>query len=240
MTQGIPTLPDEVAKRVLHFFWLVDWSGSMSGIKIASLNQAIRESVPDVIKAMSTHPEVRILMRCIKFADKAEWHIGPTPVEIDHFIWNDLNTGGITSTASAINLLCDEIDVEKMPRRGFPPVCILISDGYCTELEDKYDSAINRLNSLPWGKKAVRLSIAIGDESDYDEEQLLKFTNHKEVGVLKAHNVSELVQFIKWASTAASVGASHGKSSEGNAEVNVILPSPPSQAVDISNSNEVF
>ena len=32
-----PTLPDEVTKRPLHFFYLVDASGSMTGAKINSL-----------------------------------------------------------------------------------------------------------------------------------------------------------------------------------------------------------
>ena len=33
-------------KRDLHFFWLVDSSGSMTGQKINSLNYAIAEAIP--------------------------------------------------------------------------------------------------------------------------------------------------------------------------------------------------
>ncbi len=228
MTDMQPSLPDQVARRPLHFFWIVDWSGSMSGKKIASLNQAIREAVPDVVRATSSHPEVQIMMRAIRFADKAEWHVGPQAIELEKFVWPELSTDGCTATAQAIRLLTGELDIEKMPRRGYPPVCILISDGYCTESEAEYDHAIADMEKIPWGKKAVRLAIAIGDESDYDEKQLLKFVSHKEIGVLKAHSPQELIKYIRWASTTASIGASAGKSKAGaDPNSNVILTAPP-------------
>lgn len=233
-----PILPNEVAKKPLQFFYLTDWSGSMTGKKIASLNQAIREAIPAIQRATVNHPEVQIFMRAIRFADRAEWHIGPQPVELEKFLWQDLATDGCTSTATAIQMLCDEMDVERMPRRGFPPVCILVSDGFCTDPEVDYTKAVDRLNSLPWGRKAVRLSIAIGDESEYDEKQLLQFSNHPEVGLLKAHKPEELIQYIVWASVSASISASAGKSF-GNATnaVNVHLPPPP---VSTSGYTDVF
>ena len=229
MTAPQPTLPDEVAKRPLHFFWIVDWSGSMAGRKIATLNQAIREVLPDIQKITANHPEVQVWMRAIKFSDTAEWHVGPQAVELEKFVWSELATAGRTGTAQAIRLLAGELDIEKMPPRGFPPVCILISDGCCTDTDEVYDKALAELDALPWGRRAVRLAIAIGsDESEYDEQQLLKFVNHKDVGLLKAHNPSELVKYIRWASTTATVGASAGKSKDGGATIgNVVLPPPP-------------
>jgi len=231
-----PTLPDEVAKRPLHFFWIVDGSGSMTGRKIATLNQAIREVLPDIQKITANHPEVQVWMRAIKFSNEAEWHVGPQAVELENFVWSELATQGCTGTAQAIRLLAGELDIEKMPPRGFPPVCILISDGFCTDANEIYDEALAALEAMPWGRRAVRLAIAIGsDESEYDEQQLLKFVNHKDVGLLKAHNPSDLIKYIKWASTAATVGASAGKSKDGGATTgNVVLPPPPKVTPDPS------
>jgi len=234
-----PTLPDEVAKRPLHFFYLVDASGSMTGAKINSLNRAIREVVPEIKSALSNHPEVQAKVRAIRFASEVEWHIGPEAVDLEKFVWNDVQPSGVTSTAGAIRKLVDALDIEQMPRRGYPPVCILISDGFCTDGEEEYDSAIASLNGIPWGKKAVRLSIGVGNEGEYDEGELLKFSNHPEVGLLKAQNAATLVQYIKWASTAAAVGASTGKSRlQGEEEQNVFLDTPPQPVA--SDQGDVF
>ena len=41
--------------------------------------------------------------------------------------------GNATATAQAIRMLATELTTENMPRRGYPPVCILVSDGHCTD-----------------------------------------------------------------------------------------------------------
>ena len=232
-----------VVKRDLNFIWLVDCSGSMKGTKIATLNSAISQSIPAVRKALELHSEVNVMMSAIKFSDHAEWHIGPDAVPIQNFIWSDLSAKGITATAKAINLLAEQLDIEKMTRRAYPPVCILLSDGLCTDTPEEYDAAIENLNKLPWGKKAVRLVIAIGSENNYDEVELLKFTNHKEIGVLKAESPDTLVDHIKWASVTASVSSSQSKSKtnaqsgEASAEGgNVAFPAAPA----ITSADQAF
>jgi len=139
-------------------------------------------------------------------------------------------------------MLAAELTTENMPRRGYPPVCILVSDGHCTDPPEEYDRAIAELLNLPWGQRAVRLAIAIGDEGDYNENEaeLLKFVSHQEIGVLKAHNPGELVNYIKWASIAASVGSSQGKSKASSGSQNdafVVLSSPPPQPIPTTNTN---
>ena len=242
-----PKLEGEITKRPLQFFWLVDCSGSMRGKKIATLNQAIREAVPEIARALEAHPEVQVMMRAIAFSTDAAWHVGPEAVRLEDFVWPELKAEGYTATASAVELLLQDLDINKMNRRGFPPVCVLLSDGYCTESEEAYEQAIRRLDSAPWGKKAVRLVIAIGDGSEYDEQALLRFTNHPEVGVLKADTPGKLVEYIKWASVTASVSSSQSKTfynadeeaDEGEGARNVILASAP-ESIQIEDANEVF
>jgi uncharacterized protein YegL len=243
MSTGIPVPAGEITQRILHFFWIADYSGSMSGKKIATLNQAIREALPEVRKALASHPEVSLMMRAIKFSDTANWHVGPQAVPLERFVWPELSTAGGTSTAQALRLLAAELALEKMPRRGCPPVCILISDGYCTEPAGEYDAAIAELLKLPWGRRAVRLAIGVGDESVYDEDELLKFVSHQEIGVLKADTPGKLVHYIVWASVAASVGASVGKSKMGASgpnDPNVALPAPEPLPTADSNALDVF
>lgn len=238
----VPVLEGEIVKKPLHFFWLVDCSGSMQGSKINSLNRAISEAIPEIQKALKTHPEVQVFMKAIKFSEQAEWHIGPGAVPIENFFWPELSAYGPTATASAIDMLSMELDIEKMSKRAYPPVCILLSDGYCTESDEAYEAAIAKLNKSPWGKKAVRLVIAIGNENEYDEAALLSFTNHDEVGLLKAKNPEQLVHFLKWVSVNASIASSLSRQEEIaesiNDNKNVILPQP--EAFDIDSAGEVF
>ena len=212
MFDPVPAPPGDIVKRTLQFFWIADYSSSMEGRKIETLNRAIREALPQVKNALTAHPEVQMQMRSIKFSDSASWHVGPAPVSLEQFRWSDLSASGSTATAQAIQLLTDELSVEKMGRRGYPPVCVLISDGYCTDPTAEYEEAIGNLKKLPWGQKAVRLAIGVGDESHYDEAQLLKFVSHPEIGVLKAHTVEQLIAYIKFVTVDASLGASVGKS----------------------------
>lgn len=240
MSQVIPVPEGDIAKRPLHFFWLVDYSGSMAGRKIATLNQAIREALPHIRQTAANYPEVTILMRAIRFSDDAEWHVGPDAVEISQFVWPELGTAGGTATSRAIRLLAKQLAEKSMPKRGFPPVAVLISDGFCTDPVEDYESAIRELNDLPWGKRAVRLAIGVGQENEYSEEELLKFVSHPEIGVLKANTPERLVHYIRWASVAATSGASMGKSKVGDADATnpyVVLPTPP--AVD-SGGLDVF
>ena len=242
MSSSIPAPEGNVVKRTLHFFWLADYSGSMDGARIATLNQAIREAIPEIQKVAATQPAVQVQMRAIKFSDDASWHVGPDPVDVEHFVWPELRTLAGTATTKAINLLASELTLEKMPRKGLPPVCILLSDGHHTGTQEEYDGAISALEALPWGKHAVRLAIAIGqDESQYNEQELLKFISHKEIGVLKAHTPQELIRFIKWASTVVGT-VSKGKSKSGQAGGNphVQLPPPPAGDPAVTAETEGF
>jgi uncharacterized protein YegL len=243
MSTDIPLPQDPVAGRILHFFWIVDYSGSMKGKKIATVNAAIRDVLPEIRKAVGAHHEVKCLMRAIKFSDDAGWHVGPQPLPIEQFAWPELGTHAGTATAKAIRLLACELTLERMPRRGVPPVCILLSDGEHTDPQEEYDGAIKELLDLPWGQHAVRLAIAIGEkESEYDEQELLKFVSHKEVGVLKAHNPQELVRYIKWGSLSAVQGVSQGRSKGIGMDANphVHLGTPPTAEPTATTQTEGF
>jgi hypothetical protein len=137
-------------------------------------------------------------------------------------------------------MLADALDVSKMPKRNAAPVCILLSDGHCDDSR-AYEAAIARLKSLPFGKKAVRLAIAVQDQSGFSEAELVKFVSHPEVGVLKANTPQQLVAYIKWASVAATIATSAGKSSVGGEGQNIPnVPISPPDIVFQPAPNDVF
>lgn len=188
----------ELASRPLHFIWIVDCSGSMDGEKIGSVNHAIQSTIPDMQDAAHDNPNAQLLVRTLKFSTGASW-VTNNPVDIDDFIWQDLDADGLTDLGKAYDMLAAQLTIPPMTDRALPPVLVLLSDGYPT---DDYKKSLDKLLHLPWGKKAVRIAISIGQEAD--DEVLTEFTGNREL-VLKANNPQALVKMIKWASTAASL-----------------------------------
>ncbi len=228
----------EISKRTVDLFMLFDCSFSMTGKKIAAANQAMRESVSELQDMAKQHPDVEHRIRCISFSDKALWHIGPDPVEISKLTWRDLSARGCTETGAAVQMLSNTISAGNMPRRGHPPVMVLISDGGNTD-GDAYGLAIDQLNKEPWGSRAIRLSIGLG--TNYARQQLEKFTNHSEVGVLEARNAVDLARQIRYATLTASLASIQSSSQPGILTKNVALPSAPAPVTNTGSINlQVF
>jgi uncharacterized protein YegL len=187
----------------LHFIWIADCSGSMKGNgKIQSLNTAIREAVPHMQRVADENPNAHVLVRALKFSSGAQWHMtDPTPVA--DFKWRDLGAGGTTDMGKALTLVAGALKIPPMTDRALPPVLVLISDGQPT---DNFTRGLEALMNEPWGKKAVRVAIAIGEDADL--AVLQQFIGHPELRPLQANNPEALVNSIKWVSTAVLQSAS--------------------------------
>jgi len=228
----------ELATRPLHFIWIADCSGSMSvDGKIQALNNAIREAIPHMQKVAEDNPNAQVLVRAIKFSNGAQWHISqPTPVS--DFKWTDLSAEGVTDMGRALSMVADQLKIPPMTERALPPVLVLISDGQPT---DDFAGGLKVLMDQPWGKKAVRIAIAIGEDADH--EVLQRFIGHPELRPLQANNPEALVKHIKWVSTAvlksASSPASQPKSSTPSTG-NVPIPTPADPGGGPSNANDVW
>jgi len=173
----------------------------MYGDKIGAVNCAIREVIPEMKNAADNNPNAQLMVRALKFSTGASW-ITSAPVNIEEYAWDDLEAGGVTDLGEAYDLLAAQLSIEQLGERALPPVLVLLSDGQPT---DDYKTALEKLKKLPWGKKAVKIAISIGQ--DADDEVLAEFTGNREL-VLQANNAEMLVKMIKWASTAASVVSS--------------------------------
>lgn len=192
-----------LARRPLHFFFLVDCSGSMQfDGKIQALNTAIREAIPHMRRAALDNAGADVLVRVVRFADGATWHVGdPTPV--DSFTWSDVAAGGLTDMGAALQLVAEALDPEAMPQRALPPVMVMVSDGQPT---DDFEDALGGLLRSPWGAKSVRMAVAIGRDADHDVLQ--KFIDTHDYRPVSASNPEALVDRIRWASTAGLKAAS--------------------------------
>jgi len=195
MTTPMPGGPTE--NKPLHFIWICDCSGSMAADgKISSLNDAIRQTLPEMKKTAENNPFATIFVRAIKFSNGAEW-INNDPIPLKNFSWFDLEADGVTDMGKALSMVADAMKIPPMPAsRAIAPVLVLLSDGQPT---DNFDAGLKKLLDEQWGKKAVRIGIGIGSDTDFDV--LKKFINNPEIPPCKADNAHDLISYIRWAST---------------------------------------
>lgn len=136
------------------------------------------------------------------------------------------DSGGNTNLGKALDKLSKQLRIPPMSQRALPPVLVLISDGVPT---DDFREGLNSLLLQPWGKKAIRLAIAIGQEVDID--MLQEFIGTDKISPLQANNPETLRDYIQWASTVAIQASSAPKQNQDGMQ-NTPLASPPS--VDIA------
>lgn len=188
----------ELATRPIHFFWVVDCSGSMYGEKIGIVNNTIQECIPEMRNSAENNPNAQLLIRALQFSSGASW-ITVSPVPVENYSWEDMEANGLTELGKAFDLLAAQLSIPPMPARALPPVIVLLSDGQPT---DDYKKSLDRLKGMAWFRKAVKIAISIGQ--DADDDVLIEFTGNKEL-VLQANNATALAKMIKWASTTASM-----------------------------------
>jgi uncharacterized protein YegL len=215
---------------------MADCSGSMAvDGKIQSLNTAIKEAIPNMQAVADENPNAQVLVRAVKFSDGAQWHVSQ-PTDIADFKWEDLDAGGVTAMGRALTIVADQLRIPPMTERALPPVLVLISDGQPT---DDFTGGLQALMNEPWGRKAVRVAIAIGE--DADQEVLNKFIANPELKPLQANNPESLIKYIRWVSTAVLKSAS-SPASQSNyslaAGLNVPIPAAPD--ADPSAADDVW
>ncbi len=185
----------KISCRPLHIIFIISCSDSMAcDGKIHALNNAIKEFIPDIRELANGNIEVPVLIRAIKFSNGAQWHVSSQPTEVERFTWIDLQSGGdATDMGAAMRLLATALKNPPMPDRALSPVLVLISDGCST---DDYNDGLQALMAEKWGRKAIRLAIAIGENANLEELQ--KFIGNAEIKPLQANNFETLVRHIKW------------------------------------------
>lgn len=127
-----------------------------------------------------------------------------------------------TDMGAAMRVLESALSTPPMNERALPPVVVLISDGRPT---DDFERALDELFAQPWVRKAVRIAVAIGQDSDIG--LLQRFLADPERVPLEARNAVTLVKQIRWASTAVLKAASSPPSQvigREAARVNVPVP----------------
>jgi uncharacterized protein YegL len=208
----------------------------MQGAKIESVNASISETIRPMREVANENPNAKVLVRVIKFSDGAQWHVSQ-PTDIQDFNWKPIGADGVTDMGHALQEVAKALSEKNMPDRGLPPVLVLLTDGQPT---DDFNSGLKALMDQPWGKKSVRIGIAIGD--DADEDVIRKFIGNPEIPPLKAVNAADLARKIKWASTVPLKAASNpaSRTKDQSSTGHVPIPAPPPDSVSAVSPEDAW
>lgn len=191
----------QMTSRQLNFIWLADGSGSMRvDGKIQALNNAIREAIPHMQNVARENPHASVYVSAIRFADQAHW-VGEVSTPVSEYRWEDIEAGGVTALGEALTMVGDALQAPLITDRALPPILALITDGLPT---DDFQVGLEHLMSKPWGQKALRIVVAIGDDATSNEARDIfrAFVANDNLRPFQASNPEALVEHIRWVSTA--------------------------------------
>jgi uncharacterized protein YegL len=207
----------ETARRVMVLFFLVDASGSMAGTKMGTVNDTIKNVIPEIRKVSLENADAQIKIAVLEFSSGTRWLTKNGPEEAEKFVWQSINANGMTDMGEACRQLAKKLSTKeggfmREATGSYAPAIFLISDG---EPNDDFDSGLAELLQVNWFKVSVKVAVAIGD--DANTEVLARFVGHKEA-VVKTHDPVALAQMIKFATVTASKVASKSSNavSSGN------------------------
>lgn len=205
-----------VTTRTMTLFYLFDKSGSMSGTKIAQVNNAMRD-IPQIIKDVADGAaNAKIEVVAASFSNDVEW-ITPTPQTPEEFIntWQPINAGGLTSLGAALKALN-----EKMSRKGFlgenpmgylAPGLIFLSDG---EPTDDWEKPLEELKKNNWFKSAIKVAFAVGEDADRDVLAKVCGTPEAVVAIDDPEKIRQYIKFVTATVSKTGTTSSTGKDAQ--------------------------
>lgn len=210
-----------IERKRLTMIFIVDQSGSMSGTKIASVNTAIEQVLPELQGQCGVDADIYI--NALTFSNDATW-LFDDPAQASNVTWPVVSAYGMTAFDLALKRLN-----ERLTRKngGFfkddvahaAPILILLSDGEANN--DSYKSELAKLQQNAWFRNAMRVAVAIGQTAGTDRalEMLEAFTGSRET-IINVYSPAQLKQMIRVVSMTASRLGSHSQGSQNGQAVN--------------------
>ena len=206
-----------IARRTTTIVFVIDTSGSMSGAKIGTVNQAMREVLPIMDEISQNNADAEIKLAVLEFSSGCEWMYN-SALELSDFKWQDREAGGITDMGLAMRELSKKLSKNELlssASGSYAPVLIMMTDGSPT---DDFEGGLKKLQANNWYKAAIKIAIAIGDAN---KENLNKFTGSPE-SVIKVDKIDALKKIIKMVSVTSSRIGSQSSTSGNETKQDIV------------------
>lgn len=199
-----------VPRRELTIFYILDTSGSMTGAPIGKLNRAMTETIEALKSLAKSNADALLKIAVLEFNSGCKWVNPSGPEEMEDFMWEDLDAGGLTDVGSALKELDSKLSRNsflKSMTGAYLPVIIFMTDGCAT---DDYKKALEEIRTNKWFKRATKIGFALGESPDM--KMISEVVGNSEA-VIKTEDLDLFGRLIKFASVTASMLASQSKTS---------------------------
>ena len=194
---------EEIPRKDLHVFYILDTSGSMMGEKISTLNRAMEETLEALQSVARNNADAKLKLAVMEYNTDWKWITwnGPEDLESD-FIWDPLTAGGYTY----MNDVLLELN-SKLSRSGWlnsmagamMPIIIFMTDGMTL---DNYQEALAVIRQNRWFQRATKIGFAIGDEAD--TQMIADIVGNSEA-VIQTNDLDLFKRLLKFVSVTSSM-----------------------------------
>lgn len=228
----MPNLNDleEMPRKVLNIFYVLDTSSSMEGEAISMLNSAMKEINEVLAEQAKSDADVLLKISVLQFNTIIKWMNPEGPQDAADFVFEDLVADGITQLGEALQELNDKLSKEKFLKSStgvYVPIIIFMTDGIPT---DYYKKELDKIRENKWYNKATKIGFAIGD---CDKETIAQLVGKKEA-VISTAELSIFKDLIKVVSTTASMLCSASHTTSNSVTGSDIVQ----QAIDLLDSEQ--
>ena len=192
----------ELAQKIIPIIYVIDTSGDMVRSHMATLNQAMSETIEVLKEVSAKNPTAELKIGVLQYGNGARWVTGEKElVAIDDFYWNDLTTGGTTDLGAALKELHKKMSSSAFFNSEFDysvPFLLFMSDGGPT---DDYKSALKKISdNNKWFTASTKIYLAIDTDSDVEVFQEIAGCGDKAKGsesVIQVSDMETLKMLIK-------------------------------------------
>ncbi len=230
-----------IPRKQLNIFYVLDTSGSMDGVPIATLNRTMSETISSVKQLVEKTADALVKISVLLFNSSCQW-VQPKGAErLEDFIWEDVKAGGMTEMGLALKELNS-----KMSRKGFIesdigsylPVIIIMTDGRPT---DEPDEALEEIKKNKWFTKAVKIGFALGPCADVN---LLEKIVQDSEAVIKTDSLETFARLFKKATVNSIVMQGQSRTTAdvvtGKGIVNEIMGGDGDDPYGFSDDDDLF
>jgi len=192
----------------------------MEGIRIATLNRAMRETLDVLKQKAESNADALVKIAVLEFNSNCRWLNPDGPETMEDFIWEDLKTGGLTSMGAALKELNSKLSRKKFLKSmtgAYLPVMIFMTDGHAT---DDYQLALAEIKRNKWFDRGVKIGFAIGDNPD---AQMITNIVGESEAVVTTNDLTQFARLLVTASVTASMLCSTSQTASDEVTGKVII-----------------